>query len=159
MNFIIPSPAQTDALGFLIGSMGVPGDIICLGGDLGAGKTTLTQSIARGAGVSPDEYVTSPTFTIMHEYTGRIPVYHMDLYRIGSADDVIELGLEDYMLGDGMCVIEWYERAREIIPDSRLLIELTNTGEVSRKIAVDGIDKRWQELLSRIKKQFGDRTA
>ena len=156
MKISIASPEKTQELGVLIGSMCQTGDIICLGGDLGAGKTTLAQAIAQGAGVSADEYVTSPTFAIMHEYAGRFAIYHMDFYRLGSADDVIELGLDEYFHLNGLSLIEWYERAGEIIPSSGLTIHLSFIDEVSRHVTIDGSPLRWQNLLKLVGRQFCD---
>lgn len=147
VDILSSSLEDTEAFGRLVGSMCGAGDIVCLGGDLGAGKTTLAQAIARGAGVAGDEYVTSPTFAIMHEYHGTIPLYHMDFYRLGSADEVIELGLDEYFFGDGLSLVEWFELADDIIPDSRLSIHLSFIGESARQIHLSSNDKRWQELL------------
>ncbi|HLY31933.1 MAG TPA: tRNA (adenosine(37)-N6)-threonylcarbamoyltransferase complex ATPase subunit type 1 TsaE [Ktedonobacterales bacterium] len=102
------SVAETQRLGALLGELLAPGDMILLQGDLGAGKTALTQGIARGMGVATT--VNSPTFTILKEYVGRLPLYHFDLYRIESPDEVMALGFEDYFGGDGVSVVEWAVR-------------------------------------------------
>jgi len=145
---------QTRELGEMIGAACLPGDVICLGGELGTGKTTLAQAIAYGAGVSENEYVTSPTFAIMHEYLGRIPVYHMDLYRLGSSDDVLELGLEEYMHRNGLTVIEWFDRAEEVIPDSRLTISLSHAGENGRRLALESAERRWLGIIDAVARRF-----
>lgn len=107
---------ETEKIGLLLGSLARKGDILLLEGDLGAGKTTLTQSIARGLGVDEKEYVTSPSFAILHEYEGRIPLFHMDLYRLGGEDEVVDLGFDEYFFGNGLCVIEWPSRAGDLLP-------------------------------------------
>lgn len=154
MKFYSLSLDETEELGRLIGTMCRAGDLVCLGGDLGTGKTTLTQAIVRGAGVAAGEYITSPTFAIMHEYRGRVPIYHMDFYRLGSSDDVIELGLDEYFHGDGLSLIEWFERAHELLPDSRLTINLSFIDETTRQIEMNSSDQRWQELLKTVSMRF-----
>ncbi len=134
-TIILANLKETKALGRRLGAEARPGGIITLSGDLGAGKTTLTRFIAQGLGVQ-DNYITSPTFSIIHEYQGRLPLYHMDLYRLQelSVDD--ELGLEDYLYGEGLCVIEWPNRLGDMLPSRRLHIELTIISENSRQAAI-----------------------
>ena len=124
---------ETVAFGTHLGRTAQPGDIFTLSGDLGAGKTTLTQSIGIGLQVPPEFYITSPTFSLLHEFPGRIPLFHMDLYRIGSVEEIEELGFEEYLYGDGLSVIEWPDRLDDLMPESRLDITLNVTGENSRK--------------------------
>ncbi|MCR1955171.1 tRNA (adenosine(37)-N6)-threonylcarbamoyltransferase complex ATPase subunit type 1 TsaE [Clostridioides mangenotii] len=112
----------TKSYGFKLGGLVKKGNIICLLGDLGAGKTTLTQSFAKGLGV--DDYVTSPTFTIVNEYDGRIPLYHFDVYRIGSSDEMYDIGYDEYINSDGVCIIEWANLIEDVLPDEYLSIEL-----------------------------------
>lgn len=116
--------SDTEKFGRFLGETAAPGDVICLDGDLGAGKTTLSQAIARGLQVPENCYVTSPSFAIFHEYSGRLPMYHMDFYRLNDASDVIDLGLEEYFYLRGLTVVEWSRRAREILPEKRISIEL-----------------------------------
>lgn len=132
----LDSLAETAILGFELGRIALPGDVICLNGDLGAGKTTLCQSIARGLGVSEECYITSPTFAILHEYAGRIPLYHMDFYRLNDAVEVIDLGFEDYFYGEGLTVIEWSQRADTLLPEARMNLEITINDDMSREIEV-----------------------
>ena len=109
------SPEQTYNIGFEIGKNAKPGDVYTLVGDLGVGKTVLTQGVAAGLGI--DEPVNSPTFTIMQIYDeGRLPFYHFDVYRIGDVSEMDEIGYEDYFYGDGICFIEWANLIEEIIP-------------------------------------------
>lgn len=112
----------TESYGFKLGGLVKKGNIICLLGDLGAGKTTLTQSFAKGLGV--DDYVTSPTFTIVNEYDGRIPLYHFDVYRIGSSDEMYDIGYDEYINSDGVCIIEWANLIDDVLPEEYLSIEL-----------------------------------
>lgn len=130
-SMITRSPEQTFALGAIIGAAAGPGTIICLFGDLGSGKTKLTQGIAAGLSV-PDTYtVTSPTFTYVNEYPGRLPLYHIDLYRISSPDEMFDLGWEEYIWADGVVAVEWAERAGGYLPERRIeiAIAITDTDE------------------------------
>ena len=108
-------PEDTFALGQALGQMEAPGEIYTLDGDLGTGKTVLTQGLAAGLGIT--EHVNSPTFTIVQEYEGgRLPLYHFDVYRIGNVEEMDEIGYEDYFYGNGVCLIEWADLIREILP-------------------------------------------
>ncbi len=109
---------DTYKLGKKLGELVEPGDIICLNGDLGAGKTTLSKSIGLGMGVA--DYITSPTFAIINEYDGRLPLYHFDVYRLNNGDELFDLGVEDYFYGKGVCLIEWAENIEEFLPENRL---------------------------------------
>ena len=122
---------ETKRFGIHLGKTAQPGDVITLAGDLGAGKTTLTQFIGQGISVPEKYYITSPTFSLLHEYPGRIPLYHMDLYRI-SSDEIIELGFEDFLYGRGLAVVEWPDRLDDLTPENRLHIELGFISETSR---------------------------
>ncbi|MCP3888792.1 MAG: tRNA (adenosine(37)-N6)-threonylcarbamoyltransferase complex ATPase subunit type 1 TsaE [Proteobacteria bacterium] len=129
---------ETKSLGQLLGRLAQAGDVICLDGDLGAGKTTLTQSIATGLEVPENSYVSSPSFAIMHQYEGRIPMYHMDFYRLGDVTEVEDLGFEEYFYLDGLTVIEWSERAMDILPDKKLTLNFTLNYDLTRTIMVQG---------------------
>ena len=120
---ILHSEQEVTEHGIRLGEEAMPGQVIALTGDLGAGKTTLTKAIARGLGVS--EMITSPTFTIVKEYrSGRLPLFHFDVYRIGDIDEMYELGYEEYFYGDGLCVIEWADLIEELIPEDALKISI-----------------------------------
>jgi tRNA threonylcarbamoyladenosine biosynthesis protein TsaE len=135
---ILDHIAATEAFGRLLGECALAGDVLCLDGELGAGKTTLTQAIAHGLAVPADCYVTSPSFAIVHEYPGRIPLYHMDFYRLGSSDEVLDLGVEEYFYGIGLTVIEWSMRAVDILPEDRISLHITGNGEGPRTVVIGG---------------------
>ncbi len=134
---------ETLALGVKIGEQALPGTVICVDGDLGAGKTVLAQGIAKGLGIS--EQVVSPTFTILQEYRdGRIPFYHFDVYRIEDPDEMYEVGFEDYFYGDGVCMIEWAELVRELLPEDHVHITIEkqmDRGSDYRRIRAEGLQK------------------
>ena len=110
------APEETFAFGKMLGEQAKPGEVICLNGDLGVGKTVFTQGVAAGLGIT--EPVNSPTFTIIQEYeTGRMPFYHFDVYRIGDIEEMEEIGYDDYFYGNGICLIEWANLIEEILPE------------------------------------------
>lgn len=122
-ELIISSEQETESFGMELGRTVKPGTVIGLTGDLGTGKTTLTRAIAKGLGVT--EAVTSPTFTVIREYrSGRLPLYHMDVYRIADPDEMYELGFEEYLYGDGVCVIEWADLIEELLPEDAMRIDI-----------------------------------
>ena len=133
------SPEETFRLGEKLGQSAVPGQIICLNGDLGVGKTVFSQGFAKGLGI--EENVNSPTFTIIQVYDGgRLPLYHFDVYRIGDPEEMYEIGYEDYFFGDGVCLIEWSELIEELIPKNTttVLIEKSlKEGLNYRRITVE----------------------
>lgn len=141
---------QTEKLGAALGNIAESGDIITLAGDLGAGKTALTQAIGRGLGVDPNTYITSPTFSLVHEYQGRIILYHLDLYRLVSEEEIEALGFSEYVYGQGLSVIEWPERLGSLMPDERLHIELIIVNEVSRTAHLYGYGESWQKRVAGI---------
>jgi tRNA threonylcarbamoyladenosine biosynthesis protein TsaE len=149
-TILLKTLADTQTFGRLLGQVAQPGDVICLDGDLGAGKTTLTQSIALGLEVPEGEYVTSPSFAILHEYQGRMPLYHMDFYRLTDVTDVLDLGLDEYLFLSGLAVIEWCKRAGDCIPSTRLKINMTTLPDESRQLVCDlgtgTWNRRWQGL-------------
>ena len=115
------SETETRAFGESLGKTAKPGTVYTLTGDLGVGKTVLTQGFAKGLGVT--EYVNSPTFTIVQEYEdGRLPFYHFDVYRIGDIEEMEEIGYEDYFYGEGVCLIEWAELIEELLPEKRMVL-------------------------------------
>lgn len=128
----IKNETETENFGIELGADAKAGDVIALIGDLGTGKTTLTKYIAKGLGVS--ETITSPTFNIIKEYrSGRLPLFHFDVYRIGDVDEMFELGYEEYFFGEGVCVVEWADVIEDIIPEDALVIHITGgIGEEER---------------------------
>lgn len=111
------NPEATEALGEKLGREARAGQIYCLSGDLGVGKTVFTKGFAKGLGIT--EHVTSPTFAIVNEYEGRLPLYHFDVYRIGDIEEMDEVGFEEYVMGDGVSLIEWANLIEEILPENR----------------------------------------
>ena len=138
MMIITKSASETQALGERIAGQLQPGDVLLLEGDLGAGKSELTRGIARGLGVT--ETVTSPSFTILNVYeSGRCPLYHFDWYRLESADELYELGMDEYLGGDGIAVIEWPGQCPDAVPENAIRIRLEATGENERKIDIGAL--------------------
>lgn len=142
---------DTEKLGNILGNLAEPGDVICLEGDLGAGKTTISQAIASGLDVPDNCYVTSPSFAILHEYEGRMPMYHMDFYRLQEAGEVEDLGFEEYFYLDGLTVIEWSSRAVDILPDERMILDIKIIGNHSRTVALKGTPKFSRKLKNILK--------
>ena len=137
MTITTKSTAETRALGEKIAARLQPGDVLLLEGGLGAGKSELTRGIARGLGVT--ETVTSPSFTILNVYeSGRCPLYHFDWYRLESAEELYELGMDEYIGGDGIAVVEWAERCPDAVPDRVIRVRLEVTGDETRQIEIDG---------------------
>jgi tRNA threonylcarbamoyladenosine biosynthesis protein TsaE len=153
--FEIAGEAGTEALGHALAALLRPGDVVGLSGDLGAGKTALARAVARGLGVPESVHVTSPTFTLVNEHEGRMPVYHMDLYRLCDARELYGLGLWEYYGGAGVCLVEWCDRFRDLWPqESMVLVIHLGEGEARRIEArgdgrggalVRGLEKAWME--------------
>ncbi|MBU3156816.1 tRNA (adenosine(37)-N6)-threonylcarbamoyltransferase complex ATPase subunit type 1 TsaE [Clostridium estertheticum] len=144
MEYIVTTVDETYKIGELIGSLVNSGDIICLIGDLGTGKTHLTKGIAKGLDIKDN--ITSPTFTIVNEYTGRLKLYHFDVYRVNDPDEIEAIGFDEYIFSDGVSVIEWANYIEEIIPPNKLTItieKLPELGDNYRKINMEYSDKRY----------------
>ena len=136
MIYETTSPGQTEAVGEALAKALMPGTVIAYRGDLGAGKTAFTRGLARGLGYR--EPVTSPTYTIVNEYIGgRLPLFHFDMYRLGSAEDLWDIGWEDYLDRGGVCAVEWSENVEEAL-DSFILVNIEKTGDESRRITIEG---------------------
>ena len=136
MEFITNSPFETEKVGEALGRVLQPGTILAYEGDLGAGKTAFTRGLARGLGAR--EQVTSPTYTIVNEYlSGRIPLFHFDMYRLASADDLWDIGWEDYLERGGICAMEWSENVREAMEDA-VVVCIRKLGQDTREITVTG---------------------
>lgn len=136
-TFTTSTPEQTIELGKILGSLLKAGDVLAMTGTLAAGKTTITKGIAQSLGVSDN--ITSPTFCLISEYEGRIPLYHMDVYRLEGSEDFINLGVEDMLYGDGVCIIEWSEKVRSELPKKSITIDITPLEDTKRRIQV----KNW----------------
>ena len=142
-------PGQTQRLGLIIGERARPGDVYLLSGPLGAGKTCLTQGLARGLGV--EGYVRSPTFVLMTRHYGRLTLHHIDLYRIGSPAEAWDLGLDEQLFDSGVCVIEWAERAEELLPEDALWLEFSyGTSGDERDIVLDTESSRYDGLMDEL---------
>ena len=136
MTFYTNSPAETEAVGVALGQVLQPGAVIAYRGDLGAGKTAFTRGLARGLGCA--EQVTSPTYTIVNEYlTGRMPLFHFDMYRLKSADDLWDIGWDDYLERGGVCAVEWSENVEDAMEDA-IYVTIEKTGIDSRRITIEG---------------------
>jgi tRNA threonylcarbamoyladenosine biosynthesis protein TsaE len=146
--------SRTQDIGTAIGRMAEPGDLLLLTGELGAGKTCLTQGIANGLGVT--ERVFSPTFVLVREYQGRFPLYHMDFYRLEKLQEISDLGLDDYLFGKGVCAIEWAERGLALMPGERLLIEISYLTDTARRLSFTATGDRYLHLLNGIKSNTED---
>ena len=150
------SARETARIGSALGQYAEAGDVFLLSGELGAGKTCLTQGIAKGMDV--DGYVRSPTFVLVSVHQGRLPLYHIDIYRLDEVAEVVDLGLEEYLAGDGVSVIEWASKALEVLPQPYMLVTLTYEGENERLIQLEAMGERYESLLSQVEKRLS-RTA
>ncbi len=149
LDLISHSPEQTQRIGARIGELALPGDIFLLVGRLGTGKTCLTQGIARGLNIK--EHALSPSFVIMRELYGRLPLYHIDLFRLDHVEEIEELGLDDYLYGKGVCVVEWAEKGLSVLPTEHLLIQIDYLSDTERSFKLEPRGKRYQELLTQLK--------
>ena len=135
MEYITHSPAETEAVGEALAKTLRPGTVLAFRGDLGAGKTAFTRGLGRGLGCT--ERVTSPTYTIVNEYTsGRLPLFHFDMYRLGSSDELFDIGWEDYLERGGVCAVEWSENVADAL-DGAIWITIEKTGDDSRRITIE----------------------
>ena len=138
MEFITNSPGQTEEIGIKLAEKLKPGAVIAYRGDLGAGKTAFTRGVARGLGIQ--DPVTSPTYTIVNEYlSGRLPLFHFDMYRLHSADDLFDIGWDDYLERGGVCAVEWSENVEDAL-ENPITVTIEKLGEESRKITIEGGD-------------------
>ena len=129
------SPEETDAAGERLGTTLGPGDVVALSGELGAGKTIFVQGLVRALGVTSG--ATSPTFVLVNEYRGRLPVHHVDAYRTASLAELLDLGVEEMMDGDGVTVIEWAERLEPVLPARAVRVRIAGVGDEPRRITID----------------------
>jgi len=143
------SAKETLEIGRRLGELARPGDVFLLVGRLGAGKTCLTQGIARGLGITG--YAASPSFVIVRELPGRLPLFHIDLYRLERLEEIAELGLDDYLYGQGVCVVEWADRGLSLLPAERLLIEIGYLSESERSLRLRPRGRRYRDIADKLK--------
>jgi tRNA threonylcarbamoyladenosine biosynthesis protein TsaE len=147
--------SETIRLGKRIGGHLRPGDVVALAGELGTGKTQLIKGVAVGVGVGKPTYITSPSFTLINEYTGKIPFYHIDLYRLNSEKEAEELGLEDYFQSMGITVVEWADKIPSLLPKEMLSIHIHYTGKHTRSLEILGKGRRYEEILEGFEESRG----
>lgn len=138
MEFTVKTEEDTINLGKKIGEKLKKGDVVALDGSLAAGKTYLTKGIAKGLGIQED--ITSPTFTLISEYSGRFNLYHIDVYRLEGVEDFLDLGTEEMLYGDGVCVIEWSKKVKQVLPKNTIYIDIMVNDDNSRKIIINSKD-------------------
>jgi tRNA threonylcarbamoyladenosine biosynthesis protein TsaE len=151
LEMVSGSAGQTRNIGIKLGKLAAAGDIILLVGPLGAGKTCLTQGIARGLGIH--EYTASPSFVLVREYQGKLPLYHIDLYRLDKIEEVTQLGLDDYLYGNGVCVVEWADKGLSVLPEEHLLIKMQIVSPLKRRLSFVPRGSRYSEMLSKLKSE------
>jgi tRNA threonylcarbamoyladenosine biosynthesis protein TsaE len=149
LEIISHSPEETQKIGVRLGELALPGDIFLLVGGLGAGKTCLTQGIAWGLNIK--EYAASPSFVVIRELHGRLPLYHIDFYRLDHLEEIAELGLDDYLYGKGVCVLEWAEKGLSLLPEEHLLIEIGYLSDTERRLKFKPSGKRYRQIVSQLK--------
>ena len=148
-ELISRSPEQTQKFGTRIGELAQAGDTFLLFGNLGAGKTCLTQGIAWGLNIK--EHAASPSFVLVRELHGRLPLYHIDLYRLDHIEEIADLGLDDYLYGNGVCVVEWAEKGLSMLPVEHLLIEISFFSDNERSFHFKPRGKRYIKIVSELK--------
>ena len=148
LEFTTRSPQQTRDFGMRLGKLARAGDIFLLTGSLGTGKTCLTQGIAWGLDIK--EYTLSPSFVILREHYGRLPLYHIDLYRLDHIEEIEDLGLDDYLFGNGVCVVEWAEKGLSMLPAEHLRIQITYLSDTERGFRVEPSGKRYLEMINKL---------
>ncbi len=139
MKFVSNSREETAKIAYDFAKKLKKGDIVCLNGDLGAGKTAFVSGVAEAFGY--DGYTSSPTFTLINEYLADIPIYHFDVYRISFSDEMYDIGIDDYLFGDGICIIEWPEKIKDILPENTIninIIKNPDIGDDYREIYIEG---------------------
>lgn len=149
---------ETIRIGKSIGRRLLPGDVVALVGELGAGKTQFIKGLAAGAGIRNPAYISSPSFTLINEYPGKMTFYHVDLFRLGEEKEAEELGLEDYFQNKGITAIEWADKIPSLLPKELLLIRIAYTGRNRRSLEIVGKGKRYEELVKGLS-EFGMRNS
>jgi tRNA threonylcarbamoyladenosine biosynthesis protein TsaE len=152
VTLISGNPEETFLIGMTIGENLDVSDVVALVGELGTGKTCLTQGIAQGIGVPEGNRITSPSFTLINEYQGRMILYHFDLYRLTGIRDIEDMGYEDYLFGEGVSVIEWADKIKDFLPDQTLFISFKYLDENKRKILISGDKRKVAKISNALKK-------
>jgi tRNA threonylcarbamoyladenosine biosynthesis protein TsaE len=147
----LPDLAATEALGRRLGRLLFPGAVVALVGPLGAGKTHLTRAVAEGLGIADSRVVSSPTFVLIQEYAARLPAYHFDAYRLRGEGEFSDLGAHEYLEGNGVCLVEWADRVHDCLPAEQLRVELTVTGETSRRGTLTGYGPAYEALVRELR--------
>lgn len=142
------SPEQTGHLGEFLARHLLPGDIVAFFGELGAGKTCMIQGICRGLGVPEEVYITSPTFVLMNRYQGRLPIYHFDFYRLTCEEEIIGVGYEEYLFGEGVSLIEWADRAGGLLPEGCMQVRMQVVSPTGRRIEISAQGGGYEKRLS-----------
>ncbi len=142
----VPDLAGTTALGQRLAGLLFPGAVVALISPLGAGKTQLVRAIAEGLGIGDSRLVSSPTFVLIQEYSARLPIYHFDAYRLDTAADFLDLGVQEYFEGDGVCLIEWADRVEACLPAEYLRVTIQVTGETARRFLIAGVGSKYASL-------------
>lgn len=158
MVFQTNSTSETIRMGKRLGRRFQPGDVVALVGDLGTGKTQFIKGLAEGVGVGKATYVSSPSFTLINEYPGRIPFYHIDLFRLRSEKEAEGLGLEEYVRGNGVTAIEWADKIPSLLPEALLWVKIHYTGKNTRSIEITPKGKRYEQLMRKMS-DFGIRNS
>ncbi len=156
LELVTGSPEETQEFGRRLGELAEPGDVFLMTGDLGSGKTCLTQGIARGLGVR--ENALSPTFVIMREMHGRLALYHIDLYRLDRLEETEDLGLDDYFYGEGVSVVEWAEKALALMPPDRMMVRIDYLSNTERRMRLSPNGKRYERMVRRLKRERSEKS-
>jgi tRNA threonylcarbamoyladenosine biosynthesis protein TsaE len=146
----LPDPAATAAWGRRLGGLLFGGAVVALVGELGAGKTHLARAVCEGLGLADGRTVTSPTFVLVQEYQGRLPIFHFDAYRLRSEGEFADLGAEEYFQSGGVCLVEWADRVAGCLPAEHLCVRLEITGDASRRAAVQARGRHYEDLLQEL---------
>ncbi|MCL0034468.1 tRNA (adenosine(37)-N6)-threonylcarbamoyltransferase complex ATPase subunit type 1 TsaE [Dehalococcoidia bacterium] len=155
IELVTRSPEETQRIGADIGERAEIGDLILLVGNLGAGKTCFTQGVARGLGLA--DYTSSPSFVLVKEYQGRLNLYHIDFYRLDDIREIAELGMSDYLNRDGICVVEWADRALDLLPEEHLLIKFEHLAVNERRLRFEPRGQRYIRLVKELKERWNSR--
>jgi tRNA threonylcarbamoyladenosine biosynthesis protein TsaE len=152
VEIISPTPRKTEQVGSLLGEMLMSGDVIALTGELGTGKTTLVKGIARGMGIEDGE-VASPSFTLVNEYTGPVPLFHVDLYRLEDEKELLGIDYEEYLKKEGVVVVEWADKIPQAVPQESLWITLRYRGVERREIVLLARGSRYEMMIEELQRQ------